>query len=199
MQESMTDEQLFLDFRSGNDSALQTLIERYTEILGNYVSKRCGGCPASIDEVVQSTFVKVFLHKDRFQEGRSFRPWLLTIADRSAKDFQRLKFGRAKHIRSMIDTRIPEDSDILAAKNLLPPDEIAGRHEDEKRAMQLLKQLPTNLRVAVQLQIVDGQASREVAAGLGVSQYTAWNRSKMGLDVLRKQMQTDQLPVGEAV
>ncbi|HEO72178.1 MAG TPA: sigma-70 family RNA polymerase sigma factor, partial [Candidatus Hydrogenedentes bacterium] len=77
--EKLTDEDLMMRLRKGDESALALLVERYQNDLFRF----CLYYVREIEqakEMAQETFLRVFVARDRFDTSRRFRPWVLCIA-----------------------------------------------------------------------------------------------------------------------
>lgn len=82
----MTDEQLFADYLGGDECAFTTLHDRYLDPLRRYVKAKTQFCALDVDEIVQRTFCRIVLNKDRFTADNAVKPWLYTIADRLCRE-----------------------------------------------------------------------------------------------------------------
>jgi RNA polymerase sigma-70 factor (ECF subfamily) len=86
---SMSDEQLFGNYRADSDPAVFTeLVSRYQRELYNYLRRFLADATLA-EDVFQATFLQVHTKRDAFESGRKFRPWLYTIATNQAIDAQR--------------------------------------------------------------------------------------------------------------
>jgi RNA polymerase sigma-70 factor, ECF subfamily len=79
-----TDEELILDFRNGSAIAFNTLVERYTSRLHQFL----GGTSDAMD-LVQETFNKAYRNLNSFNIERPFKPWLFKIAKNCSIDANR--------------------------------------------------------------------------------------------------------------
>lgn len=98
-EETLSDEALFLRFRESGDRELfGLLMKRYEREVFGYL-KRYLGDQQLAEDAFQATFIAVFRKAEQFEAGRSFRPWLYTIATNKAIDAQRAK--KRSRLRSL--------------------------------------------------------------------------------------------------
>jgi RNA polymerase sigma-70 factor (ECF subfamily) len=134
------------------------------------------------EDVFQATFLQVHRKCGQFEEGRSFRPWLYSIATHMAIDAMRKE--RRHPVLSFdaqpVSGEEPEmDRDafvqLLASQGPSPADLL---EEEERRAWarQAVQDLPDQLRIAVLLVYYQGLKYREVAEILGIPEGTLKSR-----------------------
>lgn len=94
-----SDESLFARFReTGDRDVFGQLVKRYEREVFGYL-KRYLGDQQLAEDAFQATFIAIFRKADQFEAGRSFRPWLYTIATNKAIDAQRSK--KRSRLRSL--------------------------------------------------------------------------------------------------
>jgi RNA polymerase sigma-70 factor (ECF subfamily) len=99
IESSLSDEMLFARFRETGDRELfGLLVKRYEREVFGYL-KRYLGDQQLAEDVFQATFITVYRKAEQFEAGRSFRPWLYTIATNKAIDAQRAK--KRSRLRSL--------------------------------------------------------------------------------------------------
>lgn len=83
-----TDEEIIAIYKSGNQEAFKSLIERYTSPLYNFIARIANRNDAP--DIVSETFIKVWKNIDRFDPDKaSFKTWIFTIARNTSTDFLR--------------------------------------------------------------------------------------------------------------
>jgi len=107
-ESTLSDEALFIRFRDTGDRDLfGVLVKRYEREVFGYL-KRYLGDQQLAEDAFQATFIAVFRKAEQFESGRTFRPWLYTIATNKAIDAQRAK--KRSRLRSL-------DSDVSNSGN----------------------------------------------------------------------------------
>ena len=80
-----SDDDLMRAFQSGDVEAFEKLVERWRGPLWAFASGMTSD-PATVDDIVQETFVRIYeQHRDYIATGR-FRPWIYTIARNLCRD-----------------------------------------------------------------------------------------------------------------
>lgn len=84
------DEKLVARFIKGDKNAFSLLIERYLKQIYNFIYRLVGD-PHTAEDLSQEVFLKVWKNISRFDQNRSFKTWLFTIAKNTAYDFLKKK------------------------------------------------------------------------------------------------------------
>lgn len=92
------DEQLMSSFQQGNEDSFRTLFLRYCDSLTRY-AVLLGQPLQEAQDIVQETFIKVYLNQARYDPQRSFKNWILTILRRRVID----EFRRKKVVQTSFD------------------------------------------------------------------------------------------------
>jgi RNA polymerase sigma-70 factor (ECF subfamily) len=173
-----TDEQLFRDFRAHDDlSAFDAIVHRYERELFAYL-RRYLGSAESAEDVFQATFLKVYVNRLQFEEGRSFRPWLYAVATHQAIDSRR----RVQSRRMLsLDQGLDRDSGSGTMSEWLSAAggsaaEVAEEHESTERVRAAIEALPGALRETLLLIYYRGMKYRQAASVLGIPVGTVKSR-----------------------
>ena len=119
-------------------------------------------------DAVQESFIKAYRALDRFELGRSFRPWLLQILRNHCRDvLRRGKAGPEMKRMDVVSERLPSSSS---------PE--ADRRRAEARALlwEALGRIPQDHREVLVLKELDGLPYAEIAESLGVPEGTVASR-----------------------
>ena len=74
---------------NGDDAAFEHLFNRYRDAIHRLFVQRLGGSADDADDLLQETFIKVYLNIDRYDCGYTFGQWVYTIARNTFIDFTR--------------------------------------------------------------------------------------------------------------
>src|SRR6266567_2337668 len=85
-----SDEQLVVEFLSGDDKALKKLIEKYLKPLYNFTYQLTRD-PGAAEDITQDVFVKVWQNINSFDNQKKFSTWIYAIAKNTALDFLKRK------------------------------------------------------------------------------------------------------------
>jgi RNA polymerase sigma-70 factor (ECF subfamily) len=189
-----SDEELLLAYRDNGDRDLfAELVQRYEHSLFNYLRRRMGDAEAA-EDVFQATFLQVHLKCSQFEAGRSFRPWLYTIAVNLAIDAQR---RNRRHELASLDRSQRNDSaeggklaDLLAC-GIPGPAEDFQALERREWLQRAIEKLPAGLRDALTLVYYQELKYNEAAEALGVPTGTVKSRVHAAILKLTELWQRD--------
>jgi len=167
--------------RGGDDAAFAALVRRYEAPLFNF-ARRMLGHGSEADDVFQETFVRVYRHRDRFDSGLRFRPWLYRIAANLCRDRRRWWKRRPGD-----DYSVDVDHASIA--------DTASSPSDHARAAEIgaaidaaVARLPEKHRAVFVMARYDGLGYDEIAAALGIPVGTVKSRMNKAAAVLIEQL-----------
>jgi RNA polymerase sigma-70 factor (ECF subfamily) len=168
-----TDARLIARFRSGDESALTDIFQRYEVPLFQFL---CGILRDhhQAEDALQETLVRALEHLDGVDDNH-LRGWLFTVAYHQAMLYKRRQKKYAK----------VEDDDDAVSDAQPGPSHLAEMMDDATRLRDLLEQLPPGQREVIRQRVYEGKRFREIAATLGCPLNTALARMHEGLKRLR--------------
>jgi len=176
----MTDEQLLREYgTTGSEDIFARLVQRYERELYAYLQRYLGDGTLA-EDVFQATFLQVHLKHEQFDEGRTFRPWLYTIATNQAIDAQR---RNRRHRSVSLDQNVRGGSadDLGTLLELMEngqpgPPALFESEEQRQWVNREVDALPETLRGAVNLVYYQGLKYREAAEILAIPVGTVKSR-----------------------
>jgi RNA polymerase sigma-70 factor (ECF subfamily) len=178
-ESSLTDEELLAGYcQSGDRDLFTELVQRYERELYSYLRRYLGDAEMA-EDAFQAAFLQVHLKCKHFEEGRSFRPWLYTIATNQAIDAQRRS---RRHRMVSLDRAGQADGeevgkllDLLTSHEESPAAQLTA---DERKEWigRALDELPEPLRDVVHLVYFQDLKYREAAESLGIPVGTVKSR-----------------------
>lgn len=163
--------------RSGDNSAMTELYDRYSSIV-YAVALRVLGETSAAEDVLQEVFIQLWRNPGAFDAARGrLAPWLAVIARHRAIDQLR---GR----REQTDI---EDITLSVDANL---EEAADRERLVLKVRGVLAGMPAEQRNALELAFFQGLTHAEIAQQTGDPLGTVKTRIRNGLMQLRKALQT---------
>lgn len=204
-----TDEELMQAFQSGDSEGFDTLFNRYYVPLQRYLSVRIRQDTDTSDDVCQAVFLRVHKHKDRFQVGQLFRPWLYAIADRLAKNANRDFHNRKKHTMRFSDFDRESDHNEgiawyhsrecinftdLVGDGATTPAELNRQAEVLEALPRLVLELPVELRQITQFVMTNGASLRSAEAILCVDRRVLSKRLKRACEIIRERLDRGDIP-----
>jgi RNA polymerase sigma-70 factor (ECF subfamily) len=171
----MGDEWLVLTAKDGNTSAFAELRDRHSSKILR-TTYRITRNWEDAEDALQDSFLKAFLHLNKFEGRSSFLSWVTRIAINTSLMIMRKK--RANKELS-ID---PGDNGCESYERWEPrdlgedPERRYARHERAELLRGAIRRLPPVLRTAVELQQAQEYSVQELADSLGISLAAAKSR-----------------------
>ena len=176
MIQEATDEQLFRQFKAGDDQAFHELFRRYEKLLIRYIFSRCSDLALSKD-VCQETFLTLINRPPRLFFGGKIKPWLFRVDRNKMIDQKR---QRATEYELKVEPVNPE--------HCPGPAEKLAVDDDFKRIIDLVDRLTVEYREVVNLHIFGELTFNEVAKVMKIPLGTALWRMQRALSLLREKM-----------
>jgi len=170
----LTDSELLIRFRAGDECALELLFERYEAPLYHFLLGMLRNHHQA-EDALQETFIKA-LEKTGNVQPDKFKSWLFTVAFREAMLLKR-KQKRDPH-QAIDAADMTADLGPSAEDGLLQGEQI-------HQMRQLLEMLPPAQREVIRARIYEGKRYREIAATQGCPVNTTLARMHEGLKRLR--------------
>lgn len=153
-----TDFQLIEQVSKGDSRAFEVLFLRYREPIYQLYLQRTSGKVDDADDLVQETFIKVYLNLHRYDPKYTFGQWVYTIAKNTFVDY--------------IRKRRDETSDLDASQgtqSLLPtPEESIINSQQRAEIDRYVKQLNPRYQVLVELRFLKEYSYEEIASELNL-------------------------------
>jgi RNA polymerase sigma-70 factor (ECF subfamily) len=174
--ERNSDEELLAAHLAGKGGAFGILASRYTNELFGFLLRFVGNT-AVADDLVQETFLQVHQASASFDPGRSFKPWLYTIAANKARDYLRSRARRQEH---SLDAAGADEDGPSGAELLESLDDDLPQQQDveETRAAvrEQIAKMPDHLRLILVLGYYQQLPYVEISEILGIPVGTVKSR-----------------------
>jgi len=85
-----TDEELVKLCKQGNNTSFQELMQRYIKPVFNFTYQYVHST-SEAEDITQDTFFKSWKNIQKFKEGKTWKPWIFTIARNTALDYIKKK------------------------------------------------------------------------------------------------------------
>ncbi|MBS1580037.1 MAG: sigma-70 family RNA polymerase sigma factor [Bacteroidetes bacterium] len=182
------DTELIRLFQSGNQSALEVLINRYKDKIYSSIFFLVKDKQLS-EDLFQDVFIKIidFINNNRYNEEGKFIHWALRIAHNLCVDYFR-KTKRTKIINTSQEevfeafTSTAESADGFITKG-----------QTNAKIHKMIEQLPEEQREVIVLRHFADMSFKEIAETTNTSVNTALGRMRYALINLRKMMTENQL------
>ncbi len=182
MEFQVEDSVLVNNFISGDEKALEILINRHNQRISSFIYSKVLDRDVT-EDIFQDTFIKVIktLKKGTYSEEGKFLPWVMRIAHNLIIDhFRRNK--RMPMFEGNEDFNIFSviGDDKLNAEKQLIKDQI------DSDLRSLIDELPDDQREVLLMRIYKDMSFKEISENTGVSINTALGRMRYALINLRK-------------
>lgn len=178
----VTDEQLILRFQEGDTDAYTEIVNRYKNRLTNFVYRYVGNFD-ECEDVVQDTFVKVYVSKHLYKEIAKFSTWIYTIAINLAKT-KAIKKQKYK-VFSLSEAYDDEDKDFDIRDESFLPDSDANAMIQNKHIQKALDSIKEEYRRLVILRDVEDFSYEEICDMTGLPMGTVKSRINRGREKLQ--------------
>ena len=182
MEPKRDDSLLVTDYISGDEKALEILINRHNQRISSFIYSKVLDRDVT-EDIFQDTFIKVIktLKKGNYSEEGKFLPWVMRIAhnliiDHFRKNKRMPKFEGNDHFN--IFSVIGDDK--LNAEKQLIKDQI------DSDLSLLIEELPDDQKEVLLMRIYKDMSFKEISENTGVSINTALGRMRYALINLRK-------------
>ncbi|WP_419815882.1 RNA polymerase sigma factor [Glacieibacterium sp.] len=162
--EALTDGELATLALAGRDRAFAEIMQRHRGALYRIVVGNVGDPDEALD-LVQESFLSAHRALSRYDETRSMRGWLATIAVNKCRDW-----GRRRAVRRVFAfARRIDDVAEQVPIDLPGQDVTTADRQDLAKVAHAVTELPEKLRETLVLRAIEGLSQAEVAAILGIS------------------------------
>lgn len=163
------DVRLMLAVKAEDPGAFETLVERHSSFLLNFIFKFTGS-KATAEDLAQEVFFKVYRAAPNYQPTAKFRTWLLTIASNLCLNRKRWE---KNHFAHSLDAPRSEGGTQTLGDDVADDGERPGdsmeRLEMRRAVRAAIADLPENQRVAVILARYHELSYVEIGEMLGLS------------------------------
>ena len=170
-----------LRLQSGEDSALNEIMSRWSQPLANFLFRHTGHEALAVD-LAQETFVRVYENRHRFR-GRRFSSWLFSIAVNLSRNHAR---WQKRHPAVSLDAVGESGREIPDAG--IGPAASMEKAEEAAAVRDAVQSLPEDLRLVVLLSEYEEQSHAEIAAALGCTPKAVETRLYRARQSLREKL-----------
>lgn len=151
------DRQLVARVLEGDDAAFEYLFNRYRDAIYRLFVQRLGGVNDA-DDLLQETFIKVYINLHRYRPDYTFGQWAYTIARNTFIDYVRRR-----------QEDLPIDERFAApASNSPTPEESFINLQQRRQIEHYLERLSPRYRELIVMRFFDEYSYEEIAAKLSL-------------------------------
>lgn len=178
-----SDEQLVADYLNGDKKSLELLVKNYLKPMYSFAYHYMKNAQDA-EDVTQEVFVKVWRNLKKFDQRKSFKTWIFTIAKYTALDLLKKKktipfseFENENGENALIET--------LADSSPLPH-ELLERKGIAHMLSRIIENLSPKYRMVLSLRYGDNFTFTQIAESLQEPIHTVKSRHRRALIVIKK-------------
>ena len=180
---AMTDEELAMEYMSGNDYAFDKLLERYKEKVFKYIFSMTKE-KSTAEDIFQDVFVRIIvgLREGKYTSKGFFSYWVSTITrniliDHFRKD--RILAADLNNNNDITKMYLPQLTDVSAETTIV-------NTQVKDSAVKLMNHLPELQREVVYMKYFEDKSFKEIASLTNVSINTSLGRMRYAILNLRR-------------
>lgn len=158
----LTDQQLVTLATDGDYKAFEALFHRYRDAIRELYTLRTGSVDDA-DDLLQETFIKVFLNLDKYDARFTFGQWIYTIARNTFIDFVRKRRDDLS-----IDTIPGNGGFVTPVAQEATPEESYINMQRGKQLEVYMEKMSPNYRHLIELRFFKEYSYEEIAAELKI-------------------------------
>lgn len=157
-----SDQQLIERVLNGDASAFEHLFNRYRDSIHQLYLQKTGGNLDDSNDLLQETFVKVYLNLQRYSNQYTFGQWVYTIARNTFIDYIRRKRDDTVSIDSLRETSG------ISTWNEPNPEERMITHQNRARIEAFLDHMSPRYKELIELRFFKEYSYEEIASHLNL-------------------------------
>ena len=176
------DEELATKWKTGDNSAFETIFHRYERRVLNMAARMTGSIDDA-EDITQETFIRAHKSISGFRGGR-FSTWIFRIAANLCLDRARRKPNRTSSLDDLVeqvDWREPDNHEGDPQYTLM-------KEEFRKSVNSVLASIPAHYRILLVLRHMDEMPYEEIAKVIGCSVNALGVRLHRAREVFRERM-----------
>jgi RNA polymerase sigma-70 factor (ECF subfamily) len=185
----LTDAQIMLQVKAGNDSAFEYLVQKYRRPMVSFMFRMHHNATTA-EDLAQEVFLRVYRSREKYEASAKFTTWLYRIATNLAANYAR----DTRHERPEVTVSIDEpDEDtgltVDVPDTSLSAEEAIVRRERLAAIRQRVQALPERQRMAVVMHKYQQMDYRQIAQVLKLSESATKSLLFRAYETLRGQLQ----------
>ncbi|CAH1207841.1 ECF RNA polymerase sigma factor SigW [Paenibacillus plantiphilus] len=183
----MNEAQLVMLSRQGDQLAFNKLVELYKDKIYN-MAHRILRSKTECEDVVQETFLKVYLNLNRFDENKRFSPWIFHIGKNICLDLLRRRKAPALQLDQPVLAHSDQNlslHDVIPNQAPTPEGEVIEREFTDKMA-EMIEKLPTKYKSIVHQRYVLEMSMEDISRANNIPVNTVKSRIHRAKDFMKK-------------
>ena len=173
---TLTDEQLVIEFKSGDERAFDILYARYADRLWKMIYGYTRDQDDAVD-VLHDVFIRVYVHIGSFKTDRTFSSWIYRIAINCAKNYL-----KTRHKRMVLAEK--EKQRVALSDEEESPEERILKNEDLQYFSEAVDSLKDKFKTVFLMRFTERKQYADIAQVLGISERTAKWRMQKSIELI---------------
>ena len=165
MSDRELDRQLVERAQRGDKHAFGLLVSKYQRKLSRLLSRFVKD-QAEVEDVAQEAFVKAYRALPSFRGDSAFYTWLYRIGINTAKNYLVAMGRRAPTVTDFDSEEAEEFDGGDQLRDINTPESLLMTKQIADTVNEAMRQLPEELRAAIQLREIEGLSYEEIAAAM---------------------------------
>lgn len=167
-----------LSISEGDEKAFTLLFNHYYPLLHPLVAGYALTA-MDIEEVLQETFIRIWMYRDRLPDIECLKSWIFRVASRECLSMLRKNLQEKKYLSTL-----QKSEGILMAEE--DPADILYLSEISHLVQEAVNQMPRRRKLIFQMSRIDGMKPSEIAETLSLSVSTVKNVLSASLKYIRE-------------
>ena len=179
MLDSTAEKLLLIKLKEGSFQAFEKLYEMYSGKLYNFIMRLSYGNQYMAEEVVQSTFIRIWEVREKVDPGASFISFLCTIAKNMLMNMYQRQTIEYVYNEYLLKSEVDHDSHT---------EETIDLHFLNDYIDSLAEELPAQRRKIFILSKRQNYTNKEIAEMMGISESTVATQLSLAVKFMREQL-----------
>ncbi|MBX3293919.1 MAG: sigma-70 family RNA polymerase sigma factor [Acidobacteria bacterium] len=187
-EERLSDNDLIIAVRGGDEDAFAEIVSRYRNQITNFLYRFLNDYEEAVD-LAQETFVRVYFALDRYHTEFAFSTYIYRIASNLA--ISELRKRKRRRLMSLTGLFQGEDqeAEYQPEDGAALPDQLLVESERDRVIAKAISSLPEKYRLPIVLRDVEQRSYEEVASIMKLGLGTTKSRISRGRGLLREKLQ----------
>jgi RNA polymerase sigma-70 factor (family 1) len=173
------DKTLFVSIAEGDEWAFLMLFERYAPLIRPF-ARHITHSEGDAEDIIQETFIRVWLHRDKLTEIHNIKSWLFTVAAHECMRYMRQKLTYEKKTRELVNHSLQPGE--------ASPLDFVQLNEINRIVREAVNAMPPQRKLIYQMSRDQGLKPAAIATQLVLSVGTVKNVLSLALKEIREHL-----------
>lgn len=180
------DKELLVSIAGGDEQAFLMLFKRYAPLIQPF-ARHITHCEKGAEDILQETFIRVWLYRDKLTEIHNLKSWIFTVAAHECMRYMRQKLTYEKKVSELeIHSFLPEN---------VSPLDFVQLNEINRAVREVVNTMPPQRKLIFQMSRDQGLKPATIAAQLELSVGTVKNVLSLSLKEIREHLIRSGIPL----